>query len=178
MKKFIKRVFRRGQPNKSQPGNSTPNSQQQQQQKPEQTQQEPQQSQNQPSAQDDAASAAAAPPQREQQQQPLKPQEKAALTGPTLQISFVNRTTSSTVYAYVTGTAINNNNALFLLQSDGHSAYYPTSPSSTGQPLQANCAIPLGAPGNTVNVSIPQLAGGRVWFSINSPLTFLLNPGK
>jgi len=94
-----------------------------------------------------------------------------------LNIALKNSTSSSVVYAYITGLAINNGNALFLLQSDGETPYYPTSPSSIGSPLEANCAIPLGAPGTTTNVVIPQIAGGRIWFSIDNPLVFLLNPG-
>ncbi|MCJ1412593.1 hypothetical protein MMC19_006690 [Ptychographa xylographoides] len=95
----------------------------------------------------------------------------------TLKIALQNQTASGTVFAYITGLAINNNNAWFLLQSDGKTAYFPTSPSSTGSPLAKNCAIPLGPPGTTVTVTIPQIAGGRIWFSVNKPLTFLLNPG-
>ena len=95
----------------------------------------------------------------------------------TLDIALQNQTSSSIVYAYITGSAINNNNALFLLQSDGKTYYYPESPSSNGSPLSENCAIPLGPPGTTVNVTIPEIAGGRVWFSIDSTLTFLVNPG-
>lgn len=103
--------------------------------------------------------------------------ERAVATASTLNIALQNQTTSSTVYAYITGQAIDNGNALFLLQADGHTAYYPSSPSSTGSPLQANCAIALGAPGSTVNVTIPRIAGGRIWFSIGAPIQFLLNPG-
>ncbi|MEZ0110532.1 hypothetical protein ABH920_004547 [Catenulispora sp. EB89] len=100
----------------------------------------------------------------------------SAATASTLSVALKNNTTSNTVYAFVTGQAISNN-ALVLLESDGHTLYYPASPSSTGTPLGANCAIPLGGPGSTTTITIPQLAGGRVWFSIGSPLTFLLNPG-
>jgi len=100
----------------------------------------------------------------------------SAATASTLSVALKNNTTSNTVYAFVTGQAISNN-ALVLLESDGRTLYYPASPSSTGTPLGANCAIPLGAPGSTTTITIPQLAGGRVWFSIGSPLTFLLNPG-
>ena len=99
------------------------------------------------------------------------------MTSSTLEIALQNQTASSTVYAYITGSAINNNNALFLLQSDGKTSYYPQSPSSDGSPLTENCAIPLGPPGSTINVTIPQIAGGRVWFSIGNTLTFLVNPG-
>lgn len=94
-----------------------------------------------------------------------------------LQIALQNQSTSNTVYCYITGQAIDNNNALFLLESDGQTPYYPQSPSSTVQPLQANCAIPLGAPGNTVYATIPHIAGGRLWFSIDNTLDFYLNPG-
>lgn len=102
---------------------------------------------------------------------------RAAATNATLTIGLQNATTSSTVYAFVTGQAINNNNALFLLRSDGQTPYYPSSPSSTGSPLGADCAIALGAPGTTRNITIPQLAGARIWFSVGAPITFLLNPG-
>jgi hypothetical protein len=102
---------------------------------------------------------------------------RASATAATLSVALVNETSSSTVYAYVTGQAINNNNALVLLESNGQTLYYPANPSSTGTPLAADCAIPLGGPGSTTNVTIPQIAGGRIWFSIGTPLTFLLNPG-
>ncbi|KAK8208489.1 hypothetical protein IWZ01DRAFT_416050, partial [Phyllosticta capitalensis] len=101
----------------------------------------------------------------------------AAATATTLNIGIVNKTTSSTVYAYVTGTALDNNNALFLLQADGKTPYYPTSPSNTQTPLSKNCSIKLGAPGSTTTVTIPHLAGARIWFCIGEELTFLLNPG-
>jgi Beta-1,3-glucanase/Putative Ig domain len=100
----------------------------------------------------------------------------SADTAATLSVALKNNTSSDTVYAFVTGTAISNN-ALVLLEADGQTLYYPSSPSSTGSPLAVDCAIPLGAPGSTTNITIPQIAGGRVWFSIGSPITFLLNPG-
>lgn len=95
----------------------------------------------------------------------------------TLNFALVNNTNSPTVYAAVTGQAIDNNNALFLLQSDGKTPYFPTSPASTGAPLAENCAILLGAPGSTTTVTIPHIAGGRIWFSLATPLKFMLNPG-
>ncbi|WP_230419306.1 glycoside hydrolase family 64 protein [Catenulispora pinistramenti] len=102
---------------------------------------------------------------------------RASATTPTLQIALQNSTDSSQVYAYITGQAIDNNNALMLLESDGQSVYYPSSPGSPGTPLGADCAIALGAPGSTTTVTIPHIAGGRIWFSVGAPLTFLLNPG-
>ncbi|TAQ88441.1 hypothetical protein B7494_g3235 [Chlorociboria aeruginascens] len=95
----------------------------------------------------------------------------------TLSIGLYNATTSSDVYAYITGLAINSNYAVYLLQSDGATAYYPISPSTNGSALTANCAIALGAPGTTRTVTIPQIAGGRIWFSVGAKLTFLLNTG-
>ena len=99
------------------------------------------------------------------------------MTASTLNIALQNQTNSATVYAYITGQALSNGNAVFLLQSDGRTPYYPTSPSSTGAPLAANCAIALGRPGSTTTVTVPRIAGGRIYFSINGKLTFLLNPG-
>ncbi|KAF2091195.1 glycoside hydrolase family 64 protein [Saccharata proteae CBS 121410] len=102
---------------------------------------------------------------------------REAATSNTLNFALQNNTKSSNVYAYVTGQAIDNNYALFLLRSDGRTAYYPASPSSTGAALSANVGIPLGAPGSTTTITIPHLAGARLWFSVNAKLTFLLNPG-
>ncbi|CZT09404.1 related to beta-1,3-glucanase [Rhynchosporium agropyri] len=98
-------------------------------------------------------------------------------TEPTLKISLANRTPFRNVNAYVTGLAINNSYRFVLIQADGHTPYYPESPSSTGAPLAANCAIPLGPPGSSTPVTIPRIAGGRIWFCMNDTLTFLLNPG-
>jgi hypothetical protein len=99
------------------------------------------------------------------------------MTNPTTQFAFKNNTGSATAYAYVTGLDINNDYAYAFLQPDGKTLYYPASPSLPLQPLAVDCAIPLGAPGATTTVTIPQLAGGRIWFVVGSKLTFLLNPG-
>ncbi|KAM7185358.1 glycoside hydrolase [Naviculisporaceae sp. PSN 640] len=97
----------------------------------------------------------------------------------TLTIQLVNRTTTPNVFAYITGLAIQHNMARVFLKPDGHSLYYPASPppGKILQPLAEQVAIPLGAPNNTVTVTIPQIAGGRIWFSADSELNFLLNPG-
>ena len=82
------------------------------------------------------------------------------------------------MYALVTGQAIDNGNALMLLEADGQTPYYQASPSATGSPLAVDCAIPLNASGGApVTITVPHLAGARLWFSIGSSLTFLLNPG-
>ncbi|KAH7327485.1 glycoside hydrolase family 64 protein [Rhexocercosporidium sp. MPI-PUGE-AT-0058] len=94
----------------------------------------------------------------------------------TLTVGLFNSTTSSNVYAYITGLAITNNNCLFLLQADGQTPYYPTNPTSNGSALSSDCSIALGSPGTTRNVTIPYIAGGRIWFCVDNKLTFLLNP--
>jgi hypothetical protein len=95
----------------------------------------------------------------------------------TLPINLVNNTSSPIVYAYITGFAIDNNNAVFILQANGRTPYYPPNPSQILTPLSVNCSIPLGPPGHTITAAIPRIAGGRIWFSIGTPLIFLLNPG-
>lgn len=99
-------------------------------------------------------------------------------TPATLTIGLVNQTTSSTVYAYISGLALNNSSAVVLIESDGVTPYYPANPSADGTALSVNCAIPLGAVGTTTNVTIPQIAGGRIWTSIGGTLNFYLNPGS
>jgi len=102
----------------------------------------------------------------------------AAQTATTVSFSIQNNTGSDTVYAFVTGQAIDNGNALMLLEADGQTPYYPASPSATGSPLAVDCAIPLNSSGGSaITITVPQLAGARLWFSIGTPLTFLLNPG-
>ncbi|KAI6821187.1 glucanase b [Hortaea werneckii] len=127
---------------------------------------------------------------KEQHQSPVAPADLAeqpeqvqqrttadTMASGTFTIQLRNDTNSSTVYGYITGLALDSGNRVFLLQADGKTPYYPANPSSTGSKLEKNCSIPLGSPGNTVTCTIPRLAGGRIWFSVGSPLTFLLNPG-
>lgn len=152
-------------------------------------------------AQPPATQPTAVRPPAAAQQQPLTDNRAAASSTPaatgsaTLQVLLQNQSNSSTVYAYISmssvatshayssltlhlaGQAIDNNYALFLLQSDARTAYYPVSPSANGSALTQNVSIPLGAPGNTVTATIPRLAGARIWFSIGAPLVFKVNPG-
>ncbi|KAG9235414.1 glucanase B [Amylocarpus encephaloides] len=99
------------------------------------------------------------------------------VTNTTLNIALQNQSNSSNVYAYITGLALDNNNQRVLIQADGRTPYYPTSPDSVGSPLAMDCGIPLGHPGSTAIINIPRIAGGRIWFCMNDRLTFLLNPG-
>lgn len=117
-----------------------------------------------------------APAPAEQNDMAEKPVGTAA-TPQTLTIALQNKSNDSNVYAYVTGLAIDNGNRYSFLQADGRTLYTPASPSQTGAPLAADVAIPLGGPGSTKNVTIPRLAGGRIWFSFGAKLTFKLNPG-
>ncbi|KAI0482676.1 glycoside hydrolase family 64 protein [Xylariaceae sp. FL0804] len=94
-----------------------------------------------------------------------------------LRVALQNNTSSDQVFAYVTGIAIQHGGQRCLLKKDGQSLYFPQNPPAIGSPLTEDCAIPLGSPKNTVTLKIPQIAGGRIWFSRNGKLTFLLNPG-
>lgn len=102
----------------------------------------------------------------------------ASTTPSTMQIALQNNTTSATLYAYVTGLDLNNNNAVWLLQSDGVTGYYPANPSANQSPLSANVSIVVGGPGSVRTVTIPQLAGARIWYCQDAELTFLLNIGS
>jgi hypothetical protein len=123
-----------------------------------------------------ANSAEAATPQTAEEAA-VAPNTQVAATSPTLQMVLVNQTNSPNVFAYITGLAINKNNAPFFLQADGHTPYFPANPPQIGTHLAQNVGLEIGGPGASRTVTIPQLAGGRIWFSVGSPLTFLLNPG-
>jgi hypothetical protein len=107
---------------------------------------------------------------------PLLASRASAQTAATVSFSLQNNTGSDTVYAFVTG--LYNGTTLALLEADGQTVYYPSSPSSTLSPLAVDCAIPLNSSGGSpITITVPQLAGARLWFSIGTPLTFYLNPG-
>ncbi|KAK6532100.1 hypothetical protein TWF694_003262 [Orbilia ellipsospora] len=99
------------------------------------------------------------------------------MTPSTLDIHLTNHTTSSHVYATISGLAIDRSNSWCLIQSDGKTPYYPPSPPTILQPVPENCAIPLPPPTQSIKITIPRLAGGRIYFSLDKPLVFLLNPG-
>ncbi|KAF2994291.1 hypothetical protein E8E13_003544 [Curvularia kusanoi] len=116
--------------------------------------------------------AAPAAIERKQQQQVL-----AANTPGTLQLALQNRTNSSNVHAYITGLSLDNGNRPIFIQADGRTVHYPPSPAQPLANVTVDVAIPLGAPGNTVNATIPKIAGGRIWFVVDGRLTFFVNPG-
>jgi hypothetical protein len=112
------------------------------------------------------------------EKKPADNQKQVASSTPaTLNFALKNTTSSNNVNAYITGRAIDNNNALFILSADGKTPYYPSDVSGTVQPFARDCAIKLGAPGNTVTVTIPHLAGARIYFAVDNTLAFYLNPG-
>jgi hypothetical protein len=92
--------------------------------------------------------------------------------GSTLNISLENTLQDSQIYAYVTGKAIDHDNSLFLLSSDGKTPYYPTSEGVIEQDI--GIAIHKDRP---TTITIPHIAGGRIYFSLNKQLEFTLNPG-
>ena len=93
-----------------------------------------------------------------------------------LNIALKNDSDLDDVHAYVTGIAIQQGGKRCLLRANGKDLYFPQNPPSIGSPLKEDCAIPLGRPGNTTHITIPQIAGGRIWVA-EGKLTFLLNPG-
>jgi hypothetical protein len=95
-----------------------------------------------------------------------------------LEIQLQNQSNSSQVYAYVTGISLQERNgSRVLLKANGKDLYFPQNPPKIMSPLTSDCAIPLGPPGSTKTIHIPQMAGGRIWFSRDAKLTFMLNPG-
>ncbi|KAI1329165.1 glycoside hydrolase family 64 protein [Xylariaceae sp. FL0255] len=97
-----------------------------------------------------------------------------------LNIVLQNNTDSHEVWAYITGIALQGQHAnqRCLLKANGKDLYIPQNPPAIGSPLTEDCAIPLSGPGEPgVNVTIPQIAGGRIWIARDNKLTFLLNPG-
>ncbi|CAK7206335.1 hypothetical protein SEUCBS139899_009124 [Sporothrix eucalyptigena] len=93
----------------------------------------------------------------------------------TLQVVLQNNSKGG-LYAAITGTD-SVHNALWLLQSDGVTGYYPTNPAANQQPLSVDCNMTLGGCGQRRTVTLPYLSGARIWFSQDGPLTFLLNQG-
>ncbi|EME81818.1 glycoside hydrolase family 64 protein [Pseudocercospora fijiensis CIRAD86] len=93
-----------------------------------------------------------------------------------LEIALKNDSDLPNIHAYITGLAIQQSGKRCLLKSNGKDLYFPSEVQEIGTPLQENCAIPLGPPGTTTHITIPQIAGGRIWIA-EGELKFLLNPG-
>ena len=100
-------------------------------------------------------------------------------TPDTLSFQLKNQfaSTNQTIYASVTGYAYNHNNNLFLLQANGSTPYYPTSPGQDHTKITQDVAIPLGPLGTSKTVTIPKLYSARLYFSVGEKLAFYLNKG-
>jgi hypothetical protein len=86
----------------------------------------------------------------------------------------IHNNTSSKLYAYATGRDLKN--TLLALKADGSSIYYPTSPPNPLADVQEIIDIEIN-PKSQLAIQIPQMVGGRIWFSKDKPLIFSLNPG-
>lgn len=93
-------------------------------------------------------------------------------TATTLNVELKNTTSSGHVFAYITGRS---GGALFLLRSDG-SWFFPPSPPVIQSPLGADCGVRLARNASRI-VTVPRLDSARIWFSVDTPLTFKLNKG-
>lgn len=92
-------------------------------------------------------------------------------TPPTFGLKLVNNSGSGTAFAYVSG--ITPDKRLVLLKADG-TTYFPDSPSAPGSPVPVDCAIPIGS---STQVSVPKMAGARVYVVTGEKLDFFLDPG-
>ena len=93
--------------------------------------------------------------------------------GPTLNIALENTfAKDEKVFAYVIGQAIDQGNKLLLLSSDGKTPYYPSGPG----PLKEHIAIEISKDHPTT-ITIPHLAGGRIYFSVAEELEFSIGNG-
>lgn len=93
-----------------------------------------------------------------------------------LKVDLKNDSDSNDLHAYVTGLALQHGGQRCLMQENGKDWYFPKSPSKPNSHLTEECGIPLGPPGSTVSITLPQMAGGRIWIC-RGKLVFLLNPG-
>lgn len=91
-----------------------------------------------------------------------------------LNIDIHNKISSD---AYVTGLVSDNGNYVCLIKSDAKTPYYPPSSNHACACLSENCPISLRPKVSITTITIPQLAGGRIWFSIGKELIFLVKPG-
>ena len=92
--------------------------------------------------------------------------------GPTLNIALENTFPDGEMYAVVSGKALDHNESLFLLSSDGKTPIYPTAEG----PIHEDISIVIRQ-GQPTTITIPHIAGGRIYFSRNKKLEFTLNPG-
>jgi len=95
-------------------------------------------------------------------------------------ITLRNQTTSNTIFAHITGIPVDGSKSgICFMKSDGKTSYYPPNPEADLTLVTEDIATPLAAPGSSspTQVTIPQLASGRICFSIDKPLKFFVNKG-
>lgn len=97
-----------------------------------------------------------------------------------LAIEIRNNTSSPHLFVSITGQSPTS--GLFLLSSDGSTPYHPASPSETLTPPAVDVGIPIGGPGESRTLTIPRLAGARIWLckrddGSQGGLKFFINPG-
>ncbi|MFF1811837.1 beta-1,3-glucanase family protein [Streptomyces sp. NPDC058251] len=105
---------------------------------------------------------------------------RAQADSATCSLALVNKSASTTVYAYLAGQDPNyqpyGRPQPGFVNADGTWYHLPTV-SSTNTPLAVDPSIPLSAPnGAPKMVSIPHMIGARVWFSLGTKLVFGVNP--
>jgi hypothetical protein len=86
---------------------------------------------------------------------------------------YIKNTTGSKLYAHVTGKDLKN--TLLAVKADGRSIYYPKSPANALTDLEEDISIVIDGPQRAIQV--PQMTGGRIWFSKEKKLKFFRNPG-
>lgn len=92
-----------------------------------------------------------------------------------LNTTFVNRSNTNTVYAYVIGLSPTNMRWT-LVTSDGQSTYQPPTPGANHTPLAQDCSIPLNATGAAGKaIKIPKLISGRIFFSYDEKMNFFMD---
>lgn len=104
----------------------------------------------------------------------LRARRKTMADEPKLDIVLRNDTGAARLYAHITGS---DQAGLVLVGADGKTTYRPASPAGTLHPLGADCSILVGGPGSSRRVQVPRMAGARIWFCKDRPLTFYVNPG-
>ncbi|KAH4918498.1 hypothetical protein HBI57_206870 [Parastagonospora nodorum] len=85
----------------------------------------------------------------------------------------IKNNTGSKLYAHVTGKDLEG--TLFAVKADGRSIYHPNSPDKPLVDLEEDIGIAID--GSQRAIEVPQMTGGRIWFSKEEKLTFFRNPG-
>ncbi|KAF2160884.1 glycoside hydrolase family 64 protein [Zasmidium cellare ATCC 36951] len=89
-----------------------------------------------------------------------------------LPINIVNKWNSNNIKVYISG--LDTKGALVMLGKSGQWVY-PTTSSSTPQPVDDSVAIPLGKPNSTLPLTLPgYLISGRIWIAVGGLQFFVV----